>query len=228
MDYLLNSAEVRVLGSLIEKQIATPDYYPLTFNSLLSACNQKTARNPVTEYDEVEIVNALDGLREKGFAFEVKTAGSRVEKFRHALHNFAELSSKEIALLCVLMLRGPQTAGELRQRSERLYEFSDLAEAEETLKELIEREDPEPLVAELPIEPGRKEKRYVHLFSDVPTTDRDAETVVALPRASPSQVHEKLEAFERAMEELRTSQKTMSEEIQMLKKELEGFKQQFE
>ena len=90
MDYLLDSVEVRILGSLIEKQIATPDYYPLTFNSLLSACNQKTARNPVTDYDEAEIIKALDGLREKGLAYEIRIAGSRVKKFRHALNNFAE------------------------------------------------------------------------------------------------------------------------------------------
>jgi uncharacterized protein len=218
---LLDPAEVRVLGALIEKQIATPDYYPLTFNSLLTACNQKTARNPVTDYDEKEIMTAIDGLREKGFAVQVNIAGSRVEKYRHRMDSFAELDEKEIALLCILMLRGAQTIGELRQRTERLYPFKDLAETEESLKGLMEREDPEPLVSELPKEPGRKEKRYVHLFSDISSSIPESETVVTLPRASPSQVQEKMEALESVVEELQA-------EIKLLKEQFESFKQQFD
>ena len=227
MDYLLKPSEVRVLGSLIEKQIITPDYYPLTINSLIAACNQRTSRNPVTDYEYEEVVEALDGLQEKGFVFKVNIAGSRAEKFRHRMDDFAKLSNKAYALLCILMLRGPQTVGELRQRSERLYVFRDLTETEETLRGLMECEEPEPLVAELPLEPGRKEKRYVHLFSDIPAV-RETEAIVALQGVSPSQVKEKMEIMELAMEELRTAQKTMSEEIQGLKKELESFKQQFE
>ena len=224
----MNADEVRVLGALIEKQVLTPDYYPLTFNGLLAACNQKTARNPVTDYDDKDITTALDGLREKGFAVQVSIVGSRVEKFRHRMNNFAELNSKEIALLCVLMLRGPQTVGELRQRSERLYPFVDLAETEETLKGLIECEAPEPLVAELPVQPGRKEKRYVHLFSDVSAVNVESETIVTLPSPGPSQVQERMEALELELGELRTAQTAMNEDLQSLKKELEAFKRQFE
>lgn len=228
MDYLLDTIEVRVLGSLIEKQISTPDYYPLTLNSLLAACNQKTSRNPVTDYDEKEVMSAIDGLCEKGFAVKLNIAGSRVEKFRHRMNTFAELSDKEMALLCVLMLRGLQTVGELRQRSEGLYPFVDLAETRETLKGLIEREHPEPLVSELPLEPGRKEKRYVHLFSEIPPVNISAESIVPLPRASPSQVQEKLEQIEKAFEELREVQEAMSSEINILKEQFEAFKKQFE
>ena len=220
MDYLLDPAEIRVLGALIEKQIATPDYYPLTFNSLLVACNQKTARNPVTDYGEKEITEALEGLREKGFAVQINMAGSRVEKYRHRMDTFADFDEKEIAILCVLMLRGAQTIGELRQRTERLYAFKDLTETEETLKGLMERADPEPLVAELPKDPGRKEKRYVHLFSDIPASSSEHETIT-LPKASPSQVQEKLQALESVVEELR-------EEMGVLKEQFESFKKQFD
>ena len=228
MDYLLDPIEVRVLGSLIEKQISTPDYYPLTLNSLIAACNQKTSRNPVTDYNEKEVMSAIDGLCEKGFAVKLNIAGSRVEKFRHRLSTFTELSDKELALLCVLMLRGLQTAGELRQRSEGLYPFVDVAETKQTLKGLMECEDPEPLVSELPLEPGRKEKRYVHLFSEIPAVDISAESIVSLPRTSPSQVQEKLEQLEQDFEELREVQKVMSLEIKVLKEQLEAFKKQFE
>ena len=227
MDYLLDSIEVRVFGSLIEKQMTTPDYYPLTLNSLLAACNQKTSRNPVTSYSEMEVIAAIEGLREKGFVVQVNIAGSRAEKFRHQIDEFAEFSSKEIAILCVLMLRGPQTIGELRQRSERLYPFVDLEEVETTIKELMECEDPEPMVAELPLEPGRKEKRYIHLFSDVPATNVAAETI-AMPQVNPSQIREKVETLEQVVEELRDAQKLMTEEIQSLKNDLELFRQQFE
>ncbi len=218
---MLDPNEVRVFGALIEKQIATPDYYPLTFNSLLTACNQKTARNPVTDYDEKEVTTAIDGLREKGFAVQINIAGSRAEKYRHRMDSFAELDEKEIALICVLMLRGAQTIGELRQRTERLYAFSDLAETEESLKGLMEREDPEPLVAELPKEPGRKEKRYVHLFSDITANISTSETIITLPRSSPSQVQEKVETLESVVKELQA-------EIKLLKEQFESFKQQFD
>ncbi len=228
MDYLLDTTEVRVLGSLIEKQISTPDYYPLTLNSLLAACNQKTSRNPVTDYDEKEVMSAIDGLCEKEFAVKLNVAGSRVEKFRHRMSTFAELSDKEMALLCVLMLRGPQTVGELRQRSEGLYPFVDLAEARETLKGLMEFENPEPLVLELPLEPGRKEKRYVHLFSEIPPVNISTESIVSLPRTSPSQVQEKLEQLEQAFGELREAQEAMSLEITVIKEQFEAFKKQFE
>ena len=228
MDYLLDFVEVRVLGALIEKQILTPDYYPLTLNSLLNACNQKTARNPVTDYGENELTAAIEGLCEKGFVVQLNIAGSRTIKFRHRMDNFAELLDKEIALLCILMLRGPQTAGELRQRTERLYSFADLAETEETLKELMDREEPEPLVAVLPLAPGCKEKRYVHLFSDIPASHVEAEAIVELPKASPSQVMEKIQELESVVENIKNTQEMMEGEIQTLKENLEVFKQQFE
>jgi uncharacterized protein YceH (UPF0502 family) len=161
---LLSAAEVRVLGSLIEKQITTPDYYPLTLNALTNACNQLTNRDPVVVYDENVVVQALDGLREKRLASQYAGAESRVAKYKHALTDAVLLTPAEVALICVLMLRGPQTVGELRTRSERMFRFDTLPEVEETLGALAARPD-QPLVVKLPRQPGTKEARYAHLFS---------------------------------------------------------------
>lgn len=160
----LDAAEVRVLGSLIEKQITTPDYYPLTLNALTNACNQLTNREPVVAFDEQTVVRALDGLRDKRLATLFTGAESRVAKYKHTLTDRLLLTPGELALLCVLMLRGPQTLGELRTRSERLFNFDSMPEVEETLNALAARQ-PQPLVAKLPRQPGTKESRFAHLLS---------------------------------------------------------------
>jgi uncharacterized protein YceH (UPF0502 family) len=159
----LTAAELRVLGSLLEKQISTPDYYPLTLNALTNACNQLTNRDPVVAFDENVVVRAIDGLREKRLASHYAGAESRVAKYKHSLTDALLLTPAEVALLCVLMLRGPQTIGELRTRTERLFRFDSLPEVEEALTALSTRQ-PQSLVAKLPRQPGSKEPRFAQLL----------------------------------------------------------------
>ncbi len=158
MDIILNAAEVRVLGALIEKEITTPEYYPLTLNGLLAACNQKSNRWPVTEYADDEILAALHGLRSHGFAAEI-SGSSRAAKYGQRFTEKLNLGRREIAILCVLMLRGRQTLGEIKGRTERMYSFSDLEEVELVLQKLIERQAGA-LAMKLPPTPGHKEPRY--------------------------------------------------------------------
>ncbi len=161
----LDAAELRVLGCLIEKQRTTPDVYPLSLNALRSACNQSTNRDPVVSYDEPTIRTALDELSRRGWVRLASGPGSRAAKYRHLFDEALGLSGAEMSLLAVLMLRGPQTLGELKQRSERLHPFGSLPEIEQTLTGLIDRE----LVARLDRRPGQKEERYSHLLGgDVP------------------------------------------------------------
>src|ERR687898_122829 len=146
MTTILNDIEVRVLGALVEKQVTTPEYYPLTLNSLTAACNQKNNRNPVTSYSENEVAQALETLREKNLTYVFHGSTSRVPKYKHVMPEVMHLNPAELALMCVLMLRGTQTLGELRGSASRLHEFSSLEEVETTLNALISR-DPDPLVA---------------------------------------------------------------------------------
>jgi len=166
MDLQLDAAETRVLGSLLEKEIATPDYYPLSLNALMNACNQKSNREPVVSFDEATVENALSGLRAKGVATRIIGGDSRVPKHGQRFTERFNLGRREAALLCVLMLRGPQTAGELRGRSERLYNFDDLEGVETTLHHLSEMG----FVKELPRLPGSREPRHAHLLSGEPET----------------------------------------------------------
>src|SRR5438445_3715153 len=161
---ILHPVEVRVLGALLEKDITTPEYYPLTLNSLQNACNQKSSRDPIVSYDEDTIVQALDLLRNKQLVLRISGAGHRVEKYAHRLGEKLNLGRRELALLCVLMLRGPQTVGELRGRTERMHDFADMDEVERLLETLAARE-PDPLVAPA----GRG--RWVQLFSGPPSED---------------------------------------------------------
>ena len=163
MDLLLSDHEVRVLGALIEKEITTPDYYPLSLNALTNACNQKSNRNPVMALDEGAVREALDSLSRKWLAGPASTAESRVTKFGHRVQEVFNFDRRQTALLCELMLRGPQTLGELRTHAERLYRFDDLETLEATLQKLAEREPP--LVKKLPRLPGTKEPRYAHLLA---------------------------------------------------------------
>jgi uncharacterized protein len=154
--------EIRVLGCLVEKQRTTPDIYPLSLNALRAACNQSTNRDPVVDYDEPTIRGALDRLSRRGWVRLASGPGSRAVKYRHLLDDALDLPDPELALLTVLMLRGPQTPGELKQRAERLYRFASLVEVDQTLAELVRRE----LVARHPRRPGQKEERYTHLLGD--------------------------------------------------------------
>ncbi len=164
---VLSAPEVRVLGCLIEKQLATPDLYPLTLNSLVHACNQTSNRNPVVSYDEPTVLDALQALRDKQLVRIVYSRSNRAAKYRQVLEEEAGLSPRELAVLALLLLRGPQTLGEVRARSERLAEFSDLGDVEQTLEGLARRPDA-PLVVQLDRVPGQKESRYSHLLAGEP------------------------------------------------------------
>ena len=195
MDLQLEPAEARVLGSLLEKEIATPEYYPLSLNALVNACNQKSNRDPVVSYDDDTVENALQGLRTKGLAVRI-SGESRVPKHGQRFTEKFNFGRREAALLCVLLLRGPQTPGELRGRAERLYPFDDLDAVESTLNRLSEME----FVKRLPRQPGFKESRYAHLLSgDVDTVD---EAVATGPERAPSD-RDRIAALEAALSALR-------------------------
>jgi uncharacterized protein len=214
MALLLNEVETRVLAALVEKQITTPEYYPLTLNALVQACNQKTNREPVVNYDESTVSTGIDTLREKNLVYLFHGSGSRVLKYKHLLPEVYELNYAETALLAVLMLRGAQTVGELRERAGRMYDFSGLAEVEETLNGLIGRES-NPLVVKLPRQPGQKDARYAHLLSGEP--------VLPAVEAQPTRSGEpnRITVLEQKVEEL-------TAEVSSLKQMFEDFKKQFE
>ena len=163
MTMVLSSTEARVLGSLIEKESTTPEYYPLSLNALMNACNQKNNREPVTSLDEDEVRQALHGLEDDGLAGAARGSESRVAKYEHRVQEVFNFTRGEVAVMCVLLLRGPQTPGELRGRTERMYRFEELSDVMSTLQRLMQRESP--LVKVLPRAPGTKEARYAHLLS---------------------------------------------------------------
>lgn len=197
MDWQLDAAETRVLGSLLEKEIATPDYYPLSLNALVNACNQKSNREPVVSFDDATVERALEGLRAKGLAVRITGGDSRVPKHGQRFTESCNLGRREAALLCVLLLRGPQTVGELRGRAERLYNFEDLEGVESTLHHLAEQG----MVHKLPRQSGSRESRYAHLLSgDVEVAE---ETPAASPVARAAGVDERIDALERDLAGLR-------------------------
>lgn len=206
MSLQLDEAEVRVLGSLMEKEIATPEYYPLSLNALVNACNQKSNRDPVVTYGEDMAEAALAGLRSKGLAVRISGPDLRVPKHAHRLAEVFNLGRRESAVLCVLMLRGPQTTGELRGRSERLYEFDDLEAVEACLNRLIDWQ-PEPLVTRLPRQTGYKEIRYAHLLSGeprvLPGSNVRTELVPAPPADTIARLQASVENLEKELAELR-------------------------
>ncbi len=195
MDFELDAVEARVLGALLEKEIATPDYYPLSLNALVNACNQKSNREPVVSYDEDTVETALAGLREKGLALRITGSDSRVPKHSQRFTEKFNLGRREAAVMCVLMLRGPQTVGELRGRTERLYTFDDLEAVESTLHRLDEIE----FVKKLPRQAGYKEPRYAQLLAgDVEVVEEAA----ASPERATSD-RDRIAALEAALAELR-------------------------
>jgi uncharacterized protein YceH (UPF0502 family) len=221
MDATLSAVEARVIGSLMEKQITTPEYYPLTLNALVNACNQISNRDPIVSYDEKTVVRALDSLREKQLAWMVTGAGSRVPKYEHRLTEALSLAEQEAAALCVLMLRGPQTVGEIKGRTTRMYEFKELEEVEMTLQSLANAE-PRPLIVKLPRQPGTKESRYAHLLCG----EVQIEEQMVAPRleAATIEVHaenERLATLESRVE-------TLQQELTELKQQFLDFKKQFE
>lgn len=218
----LTDVEVRVLGALLEKEVTTPDNYPLSLNALQAACNQTTNREPVMRLDEDAVIAAAVALRRRYLLRQIQPVGSRVTKFEHLLAQELKLGPRDLAVLGVLMLRGPQTPGELYARTARLEPFADLADLEGVLEALIARQ-PEPLVARLPRRPGQKEVRYAHLLSgeppqaDVPGTAEEP----ALPIRRADGEDDRVAALERTVKELRA-------EVAALRADLDAFRAQFQ
>ncbi len=221
---LLTEIQTRVLGSLVEKDITTPDYYPLSLNALVNACNQKNNREPVTYFDEQTVREALNTLQEKRLAGPAGGADSRVTKYEHRLQEVFNFDRREIAVLCVLLLRGPQTPGELRSRADRMYHFEALEDVVSTLDRLSQR-DP-PVARVLPRQPGTKEARYTHLFSGEPEVTA-INVVRTFPPENAGFSHEighspdRLTSLEQEVTALRA-------EVSTLKQQLATFRKQFE
>ena len=212
----LTDVEVRVLGSLIEKQLTTPEYYPLTLNALTAACNQKTNRDPVVNYDDTTILAAIDSLRDKNLVYLYYGSTSRAVKYKHMVNSVYELDPPAVAIIAVLFLRGPQTIGELRERTGRLHEFSGLGEVQETLDELTRRD--EPLVVRLERQPGQKEARFAHLLSG----EVDAAIAASAPAAQlPVPAEGRIEKLEKEVESLRA-------ELFSFRETFDEFRKQFD
>jgi uncharacterized protein len=217
MELNLTENEVRVLGSLIEKDITTPEYYPLSLNALINACNQKSNRDPVMHLEENTVRDALEGLQQRRLAGCAGGADSRVTKYEQRLQEVFNFTRPEIAVLCVLLLRGPQTPGELRGRAERMYRFESLEDLQSALQKLLQR-DP-PLAKVLPRQPGTKESRYAHLLSG---------DVVEPESSLPSAVIESSPADANRIARLEQEVTELQREVSELKRQLKEFRRQFE
>lgn len=221
MKIALNLIEARVLGCLIEKEMSTPDYYPLSLNALTNACNQKSNRNPILELNESVVQDTLDLLIKKRLVVPKSSSGSRVTKFAHRLSNpitnAMDFAAPELAVLCELLVRGAQTVGELRTHAGRLTEFADVAQVEATLQKLRTREDG-PFVSELLRQPGRRDVRYAQLFSEIPVDIPVDVGAPPLREASPDRVA----ALEQAVTELRDEVAAIRQLLDQLKNGSEG------
>lgn len=207
MDLLLSDIEVRVVASLVEKEITTPEYYPLSLNALVNACNQKNNREPVTSYEAEEVREAIFSLKDKGLV--ITCAGERVLKYDNYLADKLGLSEAETAVLNVLMLRGPQTPGELRARAERMHKFAEVADVEAVLQGLMSRE--EPLVVQLPRQAGRKEHRWAHLLGGEVAVDAES---AEPPEPGGETIRQKVERLESELQELRREFEEFRREFQ--------------
>jgi hypothetical protein len=216
---LLTGVEARVLGALIEKDITTPDYYPLSLNALVNACNQKNNREPVMTLDEEAVRGALDSLQAQRLAGPASGADSRVTKYEHRLQEVFNFDRRETAILCVLLLRGPQTPGELRGRTERMYRFEELDDVVSTLDKLSQREPS--LVTVLPRQPGTKESRYMHLLSGQPEFVGVAQPSHAMAPAGSSSDSSRIARLESDVVALR-------KELSEVQQQLAAFRKQFE
>lgn len=222
MDRVLDEIEVRIVASLIEKQISTPEYYPLTLNALTNACNQLSNREPVVSYDEKTVMRALESLREKNLVYIFYGSDSRVPKYKQMMTEIYHLTPQETAIMCVLMLRGPQTTGELRARTARLFEFAELTEVESTLEGLIARgNDDPPLAVKLPRHIGQKESRYAHTLAGEVSTAQQEES-------RQRRANSKAKAEDVEFSRLETEVKSLRAELDCLKRQFEDFKRQFE
>jgi uncharacterized protein len=219
MNLELTPIQCRVLGCMIEKSITTPENYPLSLNSLTNACNQKSNRSPILDLDESEVLDALDELRAQHLCFRVDTTGSRVPKFKYTVPEKWEFSPRHLSIICELLIRGPQTPGELRTRGERMHAFLDLNEVESTLEHLQEHEEG-PFIQKLPVLPGKKEARYVQLIGGEIEIPEIQETAQVDIQQGPSR-NERMEKLEQEVVELRA-------EVEQLKSAFAQFKKQFE
>lgn len=218
MSTVLTETEVRVVGSLVEKQLTTPEYYPLTLNALTAACNQKSNRDPVMSLGETEIMAAVDRLRDENLVYLFYGSGSRTVKYKHMLPSVYELDPAGTAVMAVLMLRGPQTIGEIRERTGRMHEFGDLNEVQATLDDLSRRD--EPLIVKLERQPGQKEARYAHLLSgavDVTKLAAAAERTTSAGSASNDRI-----------EKLETEVERLGSELAEFKAMFDEFRKQFD
>jgi uncharacterized protein len=220
LDVVLNEYELRVLGVLVEKQIATPDYYPLSLNALTNGCNQKNHRDPVVSYDESTVTRAIDGLKEKKIAYVFHGSESRVPKYGHLFPKAFELNEGEAAVMCVLILRGPQTPGELRSRTSHLYNFEQLSDVEIALQNLSSREHP--LVIRMARLPSARESRYAHLLGGPISVDE----VAASPRTEPPAP--RAQADDGRLARLEDEINALRRELAELKQEFAKFKGEFE
>lgn len=221
MEHVLSDVEVRVLGCLLEKQATTPEYYPLSLNALTAACNQKSNREPVMQIDESTVLRVTGDLRVKGLCGEHHTAGSRVVKYGHNIGRIGDFSVEEKAVLTVLLLRGPQTVGELRGRTSRYHSFANLEQVEAVLEALANRESGA-LVARIPRQAGRKEERYAHLLSGPAETVTEGQE----PRAEGTVVM--VQAENARIAALEEQVQTLQSELAELKTCFESFRRQFE
>lgn len=218
MSTVLTETEIRVVGSLVEKQLTTPEYYPLTLNALTAACNQKSNRDPVMSLGETEIMAAVDRLRDENLVYLFYGSGSRTVKYKHMLPSVYELDPAGTAVMAVLMLRGPQTIGEIRERTGRMHEFGDLNEVQQTLDDLSRRD--EPLIVKLERQPGQKEARYAHLLSgavDVTKLAAAAERTTSAGSASNDRI-----------EKLETEVERLGSELAEFKAMFDEFRKQFD
>ena len=214
----LNENEARILGSLVEKQLTTPEYYPLTLNALVNACNQKNNREPVMSLGEGAVSTSVELLRDRNLIYVFYGSTSRVPKYKHMLPSVYELEPSETAVMAVLLLRGPQTLGELRTRTERMHNFAGLGEVQETLDGLSRRE--EPLVVKLPVLPGQKEARFAHTLSG----EIDVEALAAAHPTRSAQTSASADRIAKLEEEVTR----LREEVESLKTTFEEFRKQFE
>ena len=215
----LTAVEARVLGSLIEKETTTPEYYPLSLNALMNACNQSSNREPVVQYDERTVGDAVESLRKRALIRAVQQSGSRVMKYRHLVRESMNLDERQAAVLCVLLLRGPQTLAELRTRASRLTSLDSLEEVESAIDGLAVREGSS-LATRLPRRPGQKEARYAHLLSGEVTVDESEALPPAAPTARAADA-DRIAVLEEGIQELR-------KEVADLRHQLEAFRKQFE
>ena len=211
----LSSTETRILGCLLEKERTTPEYYPLSLNSLVAACNQTTNRDPIVNYNEKTVEQGLDLLRQKKLAMLIHTAGARVAKYRHTFLDLYNLNSREVAIICALMLRGPQTPGELRSRTERMCGAMSLADLEKLLDELGAGDDP--LVKVVPARAGQKERRYAHLLSPYTETYESAPDRAPVVESTPQE--SRLDQLESELNNLRAEMNSLREDFEQFKKQ---------